>query len=285
MRAVVVIAELWVASEIILLAGGLRGDALVYAGVGLFLLCCCALTYLVTYPPRSGREPALTRHLLPLQLVFVLLLIAVTGWMNAAHVHAISQAPPLWSSVNRHLHAWLSSAAPAGLGGALTTFAEYVVLPLAVLALLRVPLQRMGLGGFTRGSLSAAGIWLILPFFAIAYVILYADTSAAIVGRRLIYAFFAGGFSEEFLFRGALFGRLRACMPAQWAAFAQAILFGFWRFGAGVAHAHGIVPALALIVPAQAAFAYAMALLVRRSGNLAIPTLLHTAIDAIRTVA
>jgi membrane protease YdiL (CAAX protease family) len=284
MRAIVVLAELWAASEIVLLTGPLRGAALIYAIVALALFFCCALTYLVTLPPRSARDAPITRQLLPLQLALTLLVVALTGWMLALHAHALAFAPPLWSSINRHLGAALAAVAPGGLGPPLLNFAEYAVLPLVLLALLRVPFAKMGLGGFTRGSAAAAAIWLLLPLFAVAYAILYADTSVALVGRRFLSSFFSSGFSQEFLFRGALFGRLRALMPTQWAAFLQAIAFGLWHFGADVARGHGIVPALALMVPAQAAFAYAMAILVRRSGNLAIPVVLHTTIDTLRSV-
>ncbi len=284
MQAFVVLAELWAASEIILLTSPLRGDALLYACVGAFLVFCCALTYLVTSPPHRERDASITHHLLPLQLMLLLLLVALTGWTLAVRGHVTTDAPPLWTSIDRHLGVWLRHVAPAGLGGALQDFSEYALLPLAMLAALRVPLTNMGLGGFARGSLAAAAIWLLLPLAALAYVLLYADAPAALLGKRLIYSFFASGFSEEFLFRGALFGRLRSCMPAQWAALAQALLFGLWRLGSDFAHAHGIVPALALVVPAQAAFGYAMAILVRRTGNLAIPALLHTVVDALRGV-
>jgi len=284
-RALVVLAELWAASEIILLAARKEGDAALYGLLGLFLLACCALTYRVTFPPRSARDGALTRQLLPIQIALLLLLVALTGWTVALQAHALASAPPLWQSFHRHLTLWIGAMTPQALGPALVNFAELAIVPLIVLAVLRVPLTKMGLGGFTRGSGAAAAIWLLLPMLAIAYLILYADTSAALVGQRLIYSFFASGFSQEFLFRGALFGRLRALMPAQWAAFSQALLFGIWHFGSDVAHGHGVVTALALIVPAQASFGFAMAILVRRTGNLAIPALLHTAIDAIRAIA
>lgn len=284
MRALIVLAELWAASEIILLAGRHVDDALRYALVGSFLLVCCALSFLVTYPPRSAGASAMERALVPLQLVIVLAIVGVTGWAIAAHSH-LAAAPPLWSSLSRHLDAALAAVTPGNLGAALATFAEYALLPLVLLALLRVPLAKMGLAGFARGSAAAAAIWLVLPLFALAYVVLYADASLALAGRRLLYSFFESGFSEEFLFRGALFGRLRAVMPAQWAALTQAILFGVWRLGTNAAHAHGLVPALALVVPAQAAFGYAMAMLVRRTGNLAIPTLFHTIVDTVQTLA
>lgn len=284
MRALIVLAELWAASEIILLAGRHVDDALRYALVGIFLLVCCALSFLVTYPPRSAGASAMERALVPLQLVIVLAIVGVTGWAIAAHSH-LAAAPPLWSSLSRHLDAALAAVTPGNLGAALATFAEYALLPLVLLALLRVPLAKMGLAGFARGSAAAAAIWLVLPLFALAYVVLYADASLALAGRRLLYSFFESGFSEEFLFRGALFGRLRAVMPAQWAALTQAILFGVWRLGTNAAHAHGLVPALALVVPAQAAFGYAMAMLVRRTGNLAIPTLFHTIVDTVQTLA
>lgn len=284
MRALIVLAELWAASEIILLAGRHVDDALRYALVGSFLLVCCALSFLVTYPPRSAAASAMERALVPLQLVIVLAIVGVTGWAIAAHSH-LAAAPPLWSSLSRHLDAALAAVTPGNLGAALATFAEYALLPLVLLALLRVPLAKMGLAGFARGSAAAAAIWLVLPLFALAYVVLYADASLALAGRRLLYSFFESGFSEEFLFRGALFGRLRAVMPAQWAALTQAILFGVWRLGTNAAHAHGLVPALALVVPAQAAFGYAMAMLVRRTGNLAIPTLFHTIVDTVQTLA
>lgn len=284
MRALLVLTELWAASEIILLAKRLGNDALLDAILGFVLLVCCALTYRVTFPPRSARESAIARQLLPLQIAFVLAIVALTGWTNALHAHAVSTGPPMWQALDRHLVAWLTAATPGDLGSALANFAELVVLPIVALALLRVPLAKMGLGGFTRGSASAAAIWLLLPIFALAYLVLYADTSIGLAGTRLIYSFFATGFSEEFLFRGALFGRLRAIMPAQWAAFTQALVFGLWRLGSDVAHAHGVVGGLALVVPAQAAFGFAMAILVRRTGNLAIPALLHTALDAIRAI-
>ncbi len=282
MQAFVVLAELWAASEIILLTSPLRGDALLYACVAAFLVLCCALTYFVTAPPHRERDAPVTRQLLPLQLALLLLLVALTGWMLAVRGHMTIDPPPLWTSIDHHLKLWLARVAPVGLGTALENFAEYAFLPLVMLALLRVPLAKMGLGSFSRGSVGAAAIWLVLPLFAVAYVLLYADASAALFGRRLIYSFFASGFSEEFLFRGALFGRLRSCMPAQWAALVQALLFGLWRFGSDFEHAHGIVGALALVVPAQAAFGYAMAILVRRTGNLALPAILHTTLDALR---
>ncbi len=284
MRAILVLAELWAASEIILLTGPLRGDALLYAVFAAFLVFCCALTYLVTFPPHVPRDAPIVRHLLPLQLGALLLVIALTGWMLALRAHAIAVPPPLWSSIDRHLGSWLAIVAPGDLAPAMRSFAEEVLLVLVLLALLRVPLAKMGLGGFTRGSWSSAAIWLVLPLLAVAYTILYADVSAAIVGRRLIYAFFSTGFSEEFLFRGALFGRLRSFMPAQWAAFAQALLFALWRYGDDVAHAHNVALAFALLIPAQAAFGYAMAILARRTGNLAVPALVHTTIAAARAL-
>jgi membrane protease YdiL (CAAX protease family) len=282
MRAILLLAELWAASEIILLTGPLRGEALVYAAFAAFLLFCCALTYLVTFPPHVPHDAPVARQLLPLQLGALLLIIALTGWTLALHAHAIAVEPPLWSSIDRHLGTWFAAVAPSDLGPAMRSFAEEVLLVLVVLALLRVPLAKMGLGGFAPGSWSAAGIWLVLPFLAVAYTILYADVSAAFVGRRLIHAFFSTGFSEEFLFRGALFGRLRSFMPAQWAAFAQALAFALWRFGDNVAHSHNAALAFALLIPAQAAFGYAMAMLVRRTGNLASPALVHTTLAAVR---
>ena len=283
MRALAVLAELWAASEIILLARHMGGDALLYTLLALLLLCCCALTYRFTFPPRGARESTITRQLLPIQLALMIALLAVTGWTDALHAHVVAIPVPVWNAMHRALVAALGAFTPSALTAAFANFVEYVVLPLALLAFLRVPLAKMGLGGFTRGSAGAAAIWLIVPIFAIAYLVLYADTSIGYVGQRLIYSFFASGFSEEFLFRGALFGRLRSFMPAQWAALVQALAFGLWRLGSDVAHGHdGIVTALALVVPAQAAFGFAMAILVRRTGNLAIPALLHTAIDAIR---
>ncbi|MGH7738363.1 MAG: lysostaphin resistance A-like protein [Candidatus Tyrphobacter sp.] len=284
MRALAILIELWTASEIILLAQRMGGDALLYAVLGIFLLGCCFFTYRVTFPPRSAPDGPVTRNLLPIQILATLAIVALTGWTIALDAHAASRAAPIWHAIHAGLVASVSAIAPHGLSPALVDFGEYAVLPLVVLVVLRVPLRRMGLGGFTPGSARAAAIWLVLPLFAIAYVILYADTSAATVGRRFIFSFLASGFSEEFLFRGALFGRLRSFMPAQWAAFLQALVFGLWHLGTDFAQAHTLVSAYALVVPAQAAFGFAMAILVRRTGNLAIPVLLHTTIATIRSV-
>lgn len=284
MRALIVLTELWVASEIVLTMGPLRDAASGFAVFGLFLGLCCALTFLVTYPRHRERDAPMTRQLLPVQLAVVLAIVALTGWTIAART-GVTHAPPLWGSIDRHLALMLRAVAAPGLADALRTFAECALLPLVLLLALRVPWHALGLGAFTRGSAKAAAIWLLLPVFALAYLAFYADASLALIGRGLLANFVGGGFSEELLFRGALFGRLRSLLPAQWAAFAQALVFGLWRFGEHLARGHSVATALALVVPAQAAFGYAMALVARRTGNVAVPALLHTALDTIRGIA
>ncbi len=283
MRALLVLVELWAASEIILLVSPLRREALIYAAVAAFLTICSFLTFLATRPPHVPRDAPIVKKLLPLQIAAILLVIVLTAWMASVHAHVLRVLPPLWATFDRDANALLTRIARPGLASALRTFIEYTLLPLVVLAALRVPFTKMGLGGFSRGSGRAAVIWLVMPVFALAYVLLYADIPAASVGRNLVTAFLAKGFSEEFLFRGALLGRLRSFMPGQWATFAQAIVFALWHFGIDVTHAGGnAITALALLVPAYAVFGFAMALLARRTGNLALPALFHTAIAALR---
>ena len=43
MRALALLAELWAACEIVLVAGRMGDDAMLYAVLAFFLLCCCAL--------------------------------------------------------------------------------------------------------------------------------------------------------------------------------------------------------------------------------------------------
>jgi len=59
--------------------------------------------------------------------------------------------------------------------------------------------------------------------------------------RELLRNAFSAGFSEEFLFRGALMSRLTRVVPTGWALFAQASLFGLWHYGAATYAAKGNV--------------------------------------------
>lgn len=243
MRALLVLAELWVASEIILLLGPFHRDALLYAAAALVLCLGCVLTVVVTRPAPSVRESQVAMRLLPLQLAGIVATIAFTAWRGS----------------------------------------EYALAVVILLVVLRVPLGAMGFGGFSRGSSRAAVLWLVPALLALAVVTFWLGVPMALAGRRLLLAFLTQGFSEEFLFRGALFGRLRPLMPGQWAAFAQAILFALWHLGrTGIAlGGTDAIWVLVRLVPAYAVFGFAMALLVRRTGNIAVATLFHTAIAAL----
>ena len=99
-----------------------------------------------------------------------------------------------------------------------------------------------------------------------------------ILGSNLLQ----NGFSEEFLWRGAIFGRLRTLFADHWALLIQAFAFGAWHYGADMgATRQNLIAAIGEMIAVQAVFGFAIGFLYLRTRNLLIPTLFLVSLDSL----
>jgi membrane protease YdiL (CAAX protease family) len=92
---------------------------------------------------------------------------------------------------------------------------------------------------------------------------------------------FQNGFSEEFLFRGAFLSRLAKVMSVTWALVVQALIFGFWHFGADMRGAQGNVFEAFAFMSGQILFGFAMGFIAWRTRSLLVPSVVHVIYDAL----
>ena len=265
----VLFALLFAAAEATLLGHG-EGQMALHAGreaIGFAVLC--GVTWLVTRGRVPQREPESTRA--PwIQLALCLLVILATG------IAAALLIPPSMSASHGAFGARFL------LGFGIIQFFAYVVLTWLILLPFRIPRRYLGLQPEWPASLAAGAAWL-LP---IAAVLLTATVTGkepvSAIASSIAVNVFSNGFSEEFLFRGALMSRLTRVISTPWALFAQAAIFGAWHFGANMRGLHG---ELTLVFPAmivnQMLFGYAMGFLTLRSGSILIPSAFHALYDAL----
>ncbi len=265
-----------------------HGDALwgtVDLVTAAILATACALTRHFTRAAVALDERPVRGRALPLQLAvcgFVVLATALDGlafhhlappWMNI----------PLWGHTRALIYAGASRWLPWDDANGVANFTMYCVPVGLVLLALGLPLTALGLGRFKPGSGASAVAWLIIPVSVFGF--------ALISGRATLLAILAtwcsnllqNGISEEFLWRGAVLGRLLAVMKTEYAVYAQALLFGAWHAGADLGAYHGnIVYAIADMIASQATFGLAFGYLRIRTGNIAIGTAFHLLFDSMQ---
>ncbi|MHB8461348.1 MAG: CPBP family intramembrane glutamic endopeptidase [Vulcanimicrobiaceae bacterium] len=266
-------ACLYTAAEIVKF---LRGDALwgtIDLVLGAILAIACVLTWHFTRDARV-EPPREKGRALPLQLLvcgFVLIATALDGMF------------PAWGVVRRAIYAVAALHVSPDIANGLTNFTLYCV-PLAfVLLVLGVPLAQLGIGRFRRGSAASAVVWLVLPLGVFAYAILSGKLTVSLMLAVWLSNFLQNGISEEFLWRGLVFGRLRAIMKTEYALFLQAFLFGAWHASADLRGYHGdVINAVADMIASQAMFGLAVGYLRIRTGNIAIGTAFHLLFDSLQ---
>ncbi|MDQ2992058.1 MAG: CPBP family intramembrane metalloprotease, partial [Candidatus Eremiobacteraeota bacterium] len=121
-----------------------------------------------------------------------------------------------------------------------------------------------------------------LPVCAFAWLALTGRVPVARIARVWFSNFLQNGVSEEFLWRGAFMGRLRALAGAEAAVYLQAFLFGVWHIGADY-HAFGgrLVPLFANMLTGQIAVGLALGYVTQRTGNIAIGSVFHAMLDSV----
>ncbi len=172
---------------------------------------------------------------------------------------------------------------PIDLAMGVANVLYYVVPIVVVFALLQLPFASFGLGRFRRGWAANAFVWLVLPVSLFVVALVSHRVSLGWMGRYWFANLLENGFSEEFLFRGAILGRLRVMMSNGWAIFVQALLFGLWHMSLNLGGPHGmnLLHAVAESIANQASFGYALGFLALRTGNVAIASAFHMLYDSL----
>ena len=269
----------WLAAALtlVLTGQGFPFDSLILVGIFMPL---SLVTVLLTEPAPPNPAEANERPRIRLQVGLILLFVVLTGWTGLMFHDVTAASIPIWTplvdALGRLGDAWLGA----------TTYVmnpvSYVVLPLAVLLLAGAGLRSLGFGpGHRVGRVLL--LWASIPFafFAIAFA-----SGQLSLGRLLggfASNFLNNGFSEEFLFRGALQTRLRRLWTPAWAVVIGALVFGIWHLGLGfdnTGHA-GLLPALASTIVNQAVIGLAFGVIFERTRNIVAPTIVHILVDSL----
>ena len=295
--AFAIFCGLFLVAEIAFLVRGDKGDfvqTLAEAAIfGIFAL----LTYHFTAKSESAPAPTqpkpIIRQALQVGLciaVFVMSTFLTDGRWNSSGSY-LGPSPhiawyQLWTIITGPadwfiMHVVRSPSIALGLSN---LFNDVVIIGVALL-LLGVPLRELGFYQFAQGAWKVLVTWLIIP---IGFFVLWVAIGRVSVPGLLSILFrnlLQNGFSEEFLWRGAIFGRLRTIFTDQWALLIQALAFGLWHFGPDMGGKHpDIVLGVAAMIAGQATFGYAMGFVYLRTRNLLVPTLFHLAFDSIGAI-
>ncbi len=270
-------AAVWLTALLILVVSGHDFDPLTIA---VFLLLTLA-TAPMTTPRLEAHTPRAEQPRVWLHLGLTLLFVVLTAWRGLVfHKVLAPDAPiPLWSP----LVGWLQALGAQWLGN-ITYVANpvtYVALPLLALLLAGARLRSLGFGhGYDIRRVLL--LWCAIPLVFFVYALVWGTlTPLGLVGR-FIANFLSNGFSEEFLFRGALQTQLRRLVSPGWALVIQALVFGAWHLGLGyttTGHS-GLLPALATVIVHQAVVGLAYGVIFERTGNLLAPSIVHIVVDS-----
>ncbi|MGC1760994.1 MAG: CPBP family intramembrane glutamic endopeptidase [Candidatus Cybelea sp.] len=229
-------------------------------------------------PLPASRQP---RLMILAQLSVIVAAIALTG-MSGLRFHGLTSTTiPPWDALIRTI-APLGDVLRIGENQAIN-FATYVVLPGVFVLLLGAKVREIGFERFAPGSWKLAVLWLAFP--AIGWIVALATGQSTIARMlwQLLRNALSNGFSEEFLFRGLLFTRLRAVLSGEVALVLQALVFGLWHFGYDFSSApnHNVISALADMFASQVVIGYGLGWLMLKTGNIVLPSVFHLAIDSL----
>lgn len=153
--------------------------------------------------------------------------------------------------------------------------------PFAIMRLMRVPKQAMGLGRPRKDTWKLGIIWISTAIGFLAMDISTDRTSILRALKETYLNLFRNGFTEEYLFRGVLLGRLRRTMRTQWAVLIQALAFAAFHYPLDIRVMHGdITSAIAVMICVHGLFGYALGILTIRTRSILIGSIFHAAADA-----
>ena len=269
----------WLVSAIYLALAG-QGSWLVFAllSVGYELLFAW-LSVRITRPmPPEPGMPRPARWRIISQLALVLVVISITG------LSATPARLPLWSGMVDELQAFGERLLPAelvgGPGNALANPVQYFLIPLIGLLLLGARLVELGFGRGHR-AWRVSALWSALPVLTWLVVVPMGQLPPGVLLRRLVGNALQNGFFEEFLFRGALFTRIRLVANLQAALVIQAFLFGLWHLGPNTRLMEGdLLAGLAACIVNQTVTGLVYGILFTRTRNLLAPSVAHVMMNA-----
>jgi len=215
------------------------------------------------------------------QVAVVALAVVLTGADGMAFHRAGPVALgsiPLWSGLFRAL---LAAGQAIRLAASLSNLVTYVILPLAALLALGVRPDRLGL---TRGrfALRALAVWATPPALAIVGGVVFGGHRPLRLLATLGGNVLQNGFSEEFLFRGALLTRIAALAGPAWGLVLSSLAFGLWHLGANWPGVHGDAIAAACAgVCGQGSIGLGLGVVFLRTRSLLAGTVIHILLDAV----
>lgn len=279
----VLFVVLFVAAEAFKFSHGDEFWAVTDAVLAVFIAVACFFTSRVVAPveksvPERGRN-------LSLQLVICAIVFLATF---LAGLHKVLPWVPSWFeiplysvAVNSVLNLFLTQF-PYAYALGIVNVLVYCLPVIAILVALGVPLSSLGFRRFFPGSGAAAAIWLVVPIVLFIVGLCIGRASLGSVVSYVAWNFLQDGFSEEFLWRGAIFGRLRVIMRPAYALFLQSSLFALWHLRPDIKGYHGdLLAAVCDMIASQMLFGLGVGYLTLRTGNIVIGSMFHTLFDAL----
>ena len=274
----------WISSLVYLVS---RGNS-VFGSIafGLGVLVFCGFTVFIT--GEVDHQPAESQNTNPwlwIQLMIVLFFVALTGY--GGFIFNVKPGQPVNIPVWSPLANWFSQWEARFLGDfvdhspalATANLARYVLIPLVFLLISGARLSELG---FAKGHRvwPVITLWVSIPLILFITQIVSGATTLASLAKMFLGNFLRNGFSEEFLFRGALQTRLQYLMHSDWSLVIQALLFGIWHLGFDTQTMGGdVLQGLALGIASHSISGLAMGVIFQRTRNLIAPSIIHVVIN------
>lgn len=283
-RAAWFFAAVWVMSIVYLLAtgNGVIGSSTFALGILVFSAITVAITKDEAEVSTSETRKPILMWAQLLVILFFILLTGYRGYIFNVMPGRSSQIP-IWSLFGDWFAdlggRFLPNLVDHSPGLAAANFAGYFLIPIIILLLLGARPPELGFGKGHR-VWQVVALWISIP--VIFFIINIVNGSATPI--QLVRMFFGNllrnGFSEEFLFRGALQTRLKQWMTSDWALVIQALAFAVWHLGADTQFMGGdILQGLALGIASHSITGLAMGIIFQRTRNLIAPSITHVVIN------
>ena len=279
-RAAWFFAAVWVASLVYLLATG--NGVIGSSAFALGMLVFSALTIALTQD-QPDSQPSETKKSVWVwaQLLVVLFFVLLSGYRGFVFNMASGRPAqiPIWSLFTDWSaelgERYLPSLVGNSPGLAAANFAGYFLIPFILLLLLGARLPDLGLGRGHR-VWRVVALWAGIPVIFFIINILNGSTTLIQLVHMFMGNLLQNGFSEEFLFRGALQTRLKQWMSSDWALVIQALAFAVWHLGADTQFMGGdVLQGFALGIASHSMMGLAMGIIFQRTRNLIAPSIVH----------
>jgi len=281
-RAAWFFAAIWTASIIYLLitGNGVTGSSAFALGVLVFSVITVALTQDQSETQTSETKKSVLVWAQILVIAFFILLTGYRGYVFNM-MPGRSVQIPIWSLFADWFGdlggRYLSNFVDHSPGIAAANFAGYFLIPFILLLLFGARISELGFGKGYR-VWQVVALWVSIPIIFFVINILNGSTTPIQLARMFFGNLLRNGFSEEFLFRGALQTRLKQWMSSDWALVTQALAFAVWHLGADTQFMGGdILQGLALGIASHSIMGLALGIIFQRTRNLIAPSIVHVA--------